>query len=437
MNAPSPAWPALAAYGTLRMPLALLELPLFVLLPAFYGGSLGLELSIVGGVLFATRFADAIADPLIGSAIDRWRGRVHYRQWIWAGLPVLMVGFAAMFMPAVGPDGLAAWLAVTSIATYLAYSAVSIAYQSWGAGIGHNSADRARVTATREGFGLVGVVAASALLAPEHARTLVAGFVALGAIAALAIIRAPDATPAPTPTRTPAPAPGGLATATGGLAAWREVFGNRAWNWLLAAFMLNGIATAIPATLVLFFVRDVLGADDGAAATFLVAYFVAGALGMPMWVAVARRFGLRNAWLLGMAFAVLAFVGALALGRGDSAPFLAVCILTGLALGSDLAIPAALLAAVIDDAGHGGRREGAYFGVWNLATKLNLAVAAGVALPLLSWAGYTPGGGGSTLALSLTYAALPSALKLSAGLIVLLAPLPDSAPGARTAQGAA
>jgi Na+/melibiose symporter-like transporter len=412
------------------MPLALLELPLFVLLPAFYGGSLGLELSIVGGVLFATRFADAVADPLIGSAIDRWRGRLHYRHWIWGGLPVLMLGFAAMFMPTVGRDGLAAWLAITSIVTYLAYSAVSIAYQSWGAGIGHSTADRARVTATREGFGLVGVVAASALLAPEHARTLVAGFVALGAIAALAITRAPEVTPAPSPS------PGRLAASPARLSAWREVFGNRAWNWLLAAFMLNGIATAIPATLVLFFVRDVLGADDGAAATFLVAYFLAGALGMPMWVVVARRFGLRNAWLLGMAFAVLAFVGALALGRGDSVPFLAVCILTGLALGSDLAIPAALLAAVIDDAGHAGRREGAYFGVWNLATKLNLAIAAGVALPLLSWAGYSPGGGGGTLALSLTYAALPSALKLSAGLIVLLAPLPDSAPGARTAQGA-
>ena len=34
--------------------------------------------------------------------------------------------------------------------------------------------------------------------------------------------------------------------------------------------------------------------------------------------------------------------------------------------------------------------------------------------------------GGDTLALALTYAAVPSALKLAAGLIVLLAPLPES-----------
>jgi Na+/melibiose symporter-like transporter len=428
------SWPSLAAYGTLRMPLALLELPLFVLLPSFYSRSLGVDLATIGAVLFASRLVDAAADPFIGATIDRWRARFDYRRWIWAALPVLVAGFAAMFTPPTDGGLLAAWLAASSMVTYLAYSVVSIAYQSWGACLGDTSAERARVTATREAFGLLGVVAASALLAPEHARTLVFAVAGLGVLTALAIGRAPmPAVVAPGRTDAASVAPAGL----GALAAWREVFGNRAWRWLLAAFVLNGIATAIPATLVLFFVRDVLGADDRASAMFLIAYFVAGAAGMPLWVWAARRFGLRNAWLLGMAFAVIAFVGALGLGRGDVAPFMAVCVLTGLALGSDLAIPPAMLAAVIADAGHSGRREGAYFGVWNLATKLNLAIAAGVALPLLGWIGYAPGGQGGTLALSLTYAALPSALKLAAGLIVLLAPFPDSAPQVRARAGVA
>ena len=34
---------------------------------------------------------------------------------------------------------------------------------------------------------------------------------------------------------------------------------------------------------------------------------------------------------------------------------------------------------------------GAYFGLWTLATKLNLALAAGIALPLLAALGYLPG----------------------------------------------
>jgi Na+/melibiose symporter-like transporter len=56
---------------------------------------------------------------------------------------------------------------------------------------------------------------------------------------------------------------------------------------------------------------------------------------------------------------------------------------------------------------------------------VNLAVAAGISLPLLAWMGYTPGQPGEALGLSLAYAAVPCALKLAAGLVVLLAPLPD------------
>ena len=430
---------ALAAYGVLRMPLALLELPLYVLLPSFYNRSLGLELATIGAVLFGARLLDALADPLIGATIDRWRARFDDRRWIWAALPVLAIGFAAMFSPPVSGSGeLAVWLALTSMLTYLAYSVVSIAYQSWGAGIGTTTVERARVTATREAFGLFGVVGASALLSPQGAPLLVALFAGLAALAAIAATRAPPPRPA-APDAAEAGAPDAVGARRAGLrAAWHDVAGNRSFRWLLAAFMLNGIATAMPATLVLFFVRDVLGGGDRAIAVFLISYFLAAALGMPLWLHVARRFGLRNAWLLGIAFAVLAFAWALGLGRDDMVPFLAVCVLTGLALGSDLSMPAALLSAVISDAGHDGRREGSYFGVWNLATKLNLALAAGVALPSLALLGYAPGeSAGGTLALSLAYAALPCALKLAAGAVLLVAPLPDASPNVAPAPGAA
>jgi GPH family glycoside/pentoside/hexuronide:cation symporter len=72
-------------------------------------------------------------------------------------------------------------------------------------------------------------------------------------------------------------------------------------------------------------------------------------------------------------------------------PFLLVCGVSGLALGTDLALPGALLAGVIADAGDSGRNEGAYFGWWNFATKLNLALAAGTGPARAGLAGYTPG----------------------------------------------
>jgi Na+/melibiose symporter-like transporter len=130
-------------------------------------------------------------------------------------------------------------------------------------------------------------------------------------------------------------------------------------------------------------------------------------------VRAVARWGLLRCWLAGMALAVIAFSGAARLGTGDTAAFALICLFSGAALGADLAVPGALLAGVIRRAGHQGRSEGMYFGWWNFATKLNLALAAGIALPLLGLFGYAPGSRdvGALDALTLAYCALPCVLK--------------------------
>jgi len=75
-----------------------------------------------------------------------------------------------------------------------------------------------------------------------------------------------------------------------------------------------------------------------------------------------------------------------------------------------------MLAGEIGAAGHAGRGEGAYFGWWNFAAKLTLALAAGGVLPLLALAGYVPGGrdAASLEVLTFAYCVLPCGLKLAA-----------------------
>jgi Na+/melibiose symporter-like transporter len=188
---------------------------------------------------------------------------------------------------------------------------------------------------------------------------------------------------------------------------------------LLAVFILNGIASAVPATLVLFFVRDRLQAPDSEA-LFLGVYFAAAALSIPLWVRAVRAFGLARSWLGAMGLAVASFAWVLTLGAGDSAGFVAVCIGSGIALGADLTIPGALLTGVIQRSGHGAAAEGVYVGWWNSATKLNLGLAAGAALPLLALAGYAPGqrDAQALQALSLAYVAVPCGLKLIAAALL-------------------
>ena len=103
------------------------------------------------------------------------------------------------------------------------------------------------------------------------------------------------------------------------------------------------------------------------------------------------------------------------LGSGDTWQFALVCLLSGAALGADLALPAALLADIAEGDGEQAG-AGACFGWWNLVAKLNLALAAGLALPLLAWLGYRPGSIDDQArgALAAVYCLLPLALKLVA-----------------------
>ncbi|WP_298834087.1 MFS transporter [uncultured Piscinibacter sp.] len=392
-----------ASYGALGLPLAFVALPLYVVLPNHYASEFGVPLAWLGAVLLGARLFDALADPLIGRWADRLFARSSVSAWLAAAAAavVLAIGFRALFFPMVqGSAALLAWCAALLAVTYIGYSVVSVIHQAWGARLGGDETQRARVVAWREGLALVGVLLASVLpsVAGLGASTLAFAMLLLLGVAWLWRAPRPDAD------RTAMAAlPMTLPLAT------------PAFRRLLAIYLVNGIASAIPATLVLFFIRDRLQAPAWEP-LFLASYFAAGALSIPLWVRAVRRFGLARCWSAGMVLAIAVFAWAALLGRGDIAAYTAVCIASGFALGADLTLPGALLAGVIQRAGHAGRSEGTYFGWWNFATKLNLALAAGLALPALQWFGYAPGGRGEEAlsALTFAYCVLPCMLKLGA-----------------------
>ena len=391
-------------YGLLGLPLAFVALPLYVILPNHYAREFGVPLATLGALLLAARLLDALIDPVIGRGCDRlFAHSLRAVLMFGAGAAVVLAtGFGLLFFPPTrSPDALVVWAGVLLVVTYAAYSALSVAHQSWGAMLGGDESYRSQVVAWREGLGLLGVVLASVAPVLWGLPVTLAVFCIALALGWTAWTRA-------------------LRPRTAGTLAAGDIWlplSRPAFRRLLAVFMLNGIASAVPATLVLFFVQDRLQAPKAIESVVLAVYFLCAALSIPAWLRVVARFGLARSWLLGMLLAVAAFVWATQLGPGDTAAFLVVCALSGLALGTDLALPGAMLAGVIADAGDRGRSEGAYFGWWNFATKLNLALAAGLALPLLGLFGYAPGArdAAALQALTIAYCLLPCALKLAAG----------------------
>ena len=121
-----------------------------------------------------------------------------------------------------------------------------------------------------------------------------------------------------------------------------------------------------------------------------------------------------------MVLAMSVFGWAATLGAGDLVQYAVICALSGLALGADLALPPAILADRLASGG-ASARGGVWFGLWNFVTKASLALAAGIALPLLSWLGYQAGrdDGVGLGALAVVYGVLPLAFKAAAlGLLV-------------------
>ena len=403
------------AYGLLGLPLAFVALPLYVILPNHYAREFGVPLATLGAILLGARLFDALIDPLLGRLTDRLFARSARAVLAMGAVAalVLALGFLLLFFPLVDtPGALIAWASATLVVTYAGYSALSVAHQSWGAMLGGNEAERSRIVAWREGLGLIGVVLASITpVALGLPATTAIFFVALVA-GWLAWTRAVRPATQPLAEQTGS----GISSAiTAGGQLWLP-FQHASFKRLLLVFMLNGIASAVPATLVLFFIQDLLQAPPAMEATFLGGYFVAAALSIPLWLMVVKRLGLATTWLIGMALAIAVFGWATQITAGQTSAFLAICALSGVALGTDLALPGALLAGQIQANGDSGKAEGAYFGWWNFATKLNLALAAGLALPLLGLFGYAPGvrNPEALQALVIAYCVLPCVLKIAA-----------------------
>ncbi len=389
------------AYGLLGLPLAFAALPIYVHVPRYYAETAGMPLALLGAILLGARLLDAGIDPWLGWLADR----VPRRRMLALALLPFAIGFVALLNPPAEHAGL--WLLASLGLTYLGFSAASVAYQAWGADIGCNSGLRTRLTAAREGFGLLGVVLAAAL-PTVLAADLGEGIERLSWILPPLLLIAALTTFSRVGVGQPV-----VASRQSLLPSLRRALADRSFRRLLLVFVANGIAAALPATLFLFFVADVLHLES-ASGPLLALYFVAGAASLPLWVGIAARHGRVVAWLAAMALSIVAFAGASLLGSGDLRPFVAICLASGLALGGDLALPAAMAA----DLGERQGQAGACFGVWNFVSKLNLALAAGLALPLLAALGYVPGGTTSLDALTFAYALLPLACKaLAAGLL--------------------
>ena len=224
----------------------MLTLPVYIFLPAFYTQAVGVPIATVGAILLLTRVADAISDPLIGYTCDRLStGYGRRKFWLILGTPIAMLSAYMLFVP---PEGAGAThLLVWSLALSLAWTVMLIPYGAWGAELTGDYDDRNRVAGVRESFTVIGTLLASATPALLPAFGYAAKADSMMAIALLVVVLLPVAIAIACLF---APEPGELSTRrTSFREGLRLLSTNIAFLRLLSAYLANGVANALPATL--------------------------------------------------------------------------------------------------------------------------------------------------------------------------------------------
>lgn len=396
----------LTSYGMLAMPLAFAGIPLYIHAPDFYATKFGISLGSLGIILLALRFIDAVQDPAIGYFSDKYS---KYRPVVMLIAAIaLVVSFALLFKPL--SDSHLLWFAIFVLMATTAFSVLTINLNTLGGLWSKDKNQKTTIAGFRESFGLVGLILAvilPSILQNNMPKAEAFEYVSL-ALTAIMIISATV------------------------FCFWQrkhsflninrktQPFSLRHFSALpghtkrfFCIYGISMLASSIPAVLVLFFIRDRLDLESYTG-IFLLAYFLSGAVGIPIWQRLSCKIGKYKTWIVAMALAVVSLIWAYFLGVGDLWQYLTICVLSGVAFGAELVLPASILADHI----HDNKKENQasfHYGVLAFLAKLSLAMAAAISFAFLDMSGFAPAvqnTDNSLQALSLSYAAIPCFIKL-------------------------
>jgi GPH family glycoside/pentoside/hexuronide:cation symporter len=393
---PAPTRPATASLGRITLfasgdfacNLYWQSLSFFLLF--FYTDALRLSPAMAGLVLLVGSVWDGIADLLVG--IHAERSRRDYRWFLSAGAVPLGLGFVLLYLaPPLEGTALLGVVLATHLFFRGLYAFVNIPYSAMTARITGDSGQRALISGLRMLFGTAAALVVA--LGTEHVAALRAGGLGgtQGYLAAALLFGTVGAALLVLVGRVSPPAQGQQQAQVPILAAARVLARNRAFVTLNLAMAGVGMAAAALTRSVLYYFSYVVGDEAGGPAALAMMGF-AGALFVPLWMAVGARTGMRALWfasaVLGIA-AVTVFAG---VGGSDGRTAQLFLVVMQAALVGFNLVFWAMLPDTVEYGEHrvGVRVEALGFGVSALVQKFALGLAAALMGLVYQIVGYQP-----------------------------------------------
>lgn len=379
-------------FSTPNLPIAALSVAVFVYLPPYFSGHLGVTMVTIGFVWMAVRLLDIPVDVFLALGMDRTRTQLgRYRLWLMLGAPVLMLALYRLFMAPHGFSGgyLFGWLAVM----YLGTSIVSLAHQAWTSTLSTDYNERSRLFSIITAVGVVGVMAVLAIVigAPtlkfsDAQGVRAAGWFIIALIPltiGLAVLRTPEDIPV---------------DAKSERIPWRDYWEVLTKPDLLRLFLASMALTLGPgwmSAIYLFFFTDSRGFTTQQASILLAVYVLAGIPGALLTAALARRIGKHRTLMVTTSAFSLGLLAVFILPKANLLAFLPAMAFEGAMASGYGLLTQAMLADVGDEVrlDQGKQRISLLYAVNALAAKLAAAFAIGLTFPLLASLGFNPADG--------------------------------------------
>ena len=291
------------AFASPSFALTAMLLPVLMYLPDYYARDLGVDLAVVAFVLTTVRIADIAFDPVLGLMMDRSHPRTgRYRTWFVCGIPLAAIAIYMLYNAPVGVSGayLFLWLAAANVGQSVSY----LAHISWAASAARSYDHRSNIFGWLMVFSVLGMFLIMALPpvlsltlgwerphAVQSMGWLMIASLPLTALLAIAAVGEPPRRPMLVrPSRQEL-----FALLRRGLVVR-----------LIAADIVWGIGPSVAAALLFAFFDSLKLIERDLAGLALLAYFIGGMLGAPIWVRIAKRTGKHRALLWsGLTYAVV------------------------------------------------------------------------------------------------------------------------------------
>jgi len=360
---------------------------------AFYTDTFGISAAAAGTLFLVVRVWDAIFDPIMGVVADRTETKWgKFRPWIlWTAVPFGILGYLTFTTPDLGPQGKLVYAYVTYTALMMVYSANNLPYSALSGVITGDLGERTSLSSYRFVCAMSAAFVIQGLALPMvqffgKGDSALGYQVTMGILSALAIVFF-LVTFATTRERV-LPDPTQKSSIRQDFA---DLAGNRPWIAMFVLTLLLFVTLSMRGGVMLYYFKYYAQRED-LFSVFNVCGLVATIVGVILSTPLARRFGKRDVFIVGLSITVL-FTALFALpGRTSIPAMFVVETLRQFAYGFTIPLLWAMMADVADYSEWKNRRRATaiVFSAIVFGLKAGLGFGGAIGGWVLASYGYVP-----------------------------------------------